>query len=285
MNLHRKGRPARMLLACAAVWMLGTGPAGAAAVSSLQASGSGVHWWRQCSTCPDELVRDSQSDGGPGRAAAQVSGGADGFGFASSAAWVGITSLPELKARAETWAPHSPAIYTTASATAQAVQAYVYLGSAETDYTITFSIDGLLRGDSESVEAGLSVFGSDWVPGGEGQGHGTPLAGDALRIALSNPPGVVSEIGFDEARGVSFHVAPGDTFFVSAYLLAGSFFGGLGAPSAPGLADAFHTFQSAFTAGDTTLLRVQAATVAEPPAWVLAVAGMLALAGHRRRRR
>jgi hypothetical protein len=247
----------------------------AAAVPFIEASGSGLHWWRICSTCPDEIVRLNQRDGGPLRDSAAVAGTEDGFAFAAAASNTGPNQLPVLKVVAETTVPAAPAIYTQATANTHSLQAYTYGGSEAGSYTIEFSVDGLITGDSESIYAGLTVYNSRYDPQLEGGGFDSYLASAAVSVSPGTP-GIVTVLPFAETRSVSFEVAAGEVFYVSAYLSANAFYGGLGGSgSPPGSADAFHSFGARFVAGDTTLL-VPGPPVPEPAMLALWLAGLAA---------
>jgi hypothetical protein len=238
------------------------------------ASGSGSHFYKECSTCPNLGSHASDSKGGNGfpSAASELMDVSSVYRWSASATLLTGDALPELKAYAEARVPGTIG-FISASADAQALQRYHYAGSETASYTITFSVGGSLSGDGENIGAGLNVFNSGYNPLNEGSYFTTFLAGNSLSKSASttNSP-------FLETRTVTFSIGAGQDFYVSAYLSAGAFWSDGG--SLPGIADAAHTFTAAFTSGNAALL----APVPEPSILGLLLAG-LGLMAYRVRRR
>ena len=177
-----------------------------------------------------------------------------------------------LKARAEAQNPllDDPTLgigSTSSTASAQGLQEYHYAGTEDGTYTLTFNVDGLVLGDNESFDAGLTVFSSDYDPFLEGEFQVTRIAGERLNASASTTNG-----SFSESKSVTFDIAAGQDFFVLAFLSGNAFFSdnGDGTGSEAGVADASHTFTASFTAGDVSLL----STVPEPSLGGLLIAAM-----------
>src|SRR5262249_47549700 len=209
--------------------------------------------------------------------AAQSSGGADTFfNWFAEGVLVGPNSLPVLKARAEAQNPEiaNPSLgigSTSATADAQGLQEYHYAGTTDGTYTISFHVDGLVVGDDESINAGLTIFNSSYVPELEGEFQHTFIAGGQLGESASTTNGAFSQL-----QEVTFTVTPGQDFFVLAFLSGNAFFSDC--CSEDGVADASHTFTADFTAGDTSLL----STVPEPGLGLLVLLALGAVVLHRR---
>lgn len=235
--------------------------------------GFGKHVFKQCSTCPDEGSSDGDTQGGDGVDNATTSGAGNGFLWLASATLVGPNALPVLKARAETVNPSQGLGLVSANAIAQGLQAYHYAGTEDGSYTITFTVDGSLTGDDESIDAGIFASSSKLVSGADGPVR--PRLSQLARVTKSarTTPGA-----FSDSNSITFNVGAGEDFFVQAFLIANAFF--VDAGSLQGVADASHTFTASFTAGDVSLLRTFAslpAQVPEPATFGMALAGLVAL--------
>jgi hypothetical protein len=244
-------------------------------------SGAGSHFFKRCSTCPDEGSSDADTQGGNTVGSAETSRAAsDSFSWLASGTLVGLNALPVLKARAEV---QDPAVtdpttgigFVSATASAQGLQRYHYSGTEDGSYTITFSVNGLLDGDGENINAGLSVFSSKYDPFLEGEFQITRLAPpEVLTKSASSTNGSFSAT----SNQITFDIGAGDDFFVLAFLSANAFFSDSG--SLPGVADASHTMTARFTAGDVSLLTA----VPEPSIYGLMLAGFGAVGFAARRR-
>ena len=240
-------------------------------------NGSGGHLYLlgSCSTCPRVGPSASDSQGGNGVESASTELRNFPFFWQASGQLVTGTYLPELKAYAEADYPGEDGNYdfwVTASASSQALQRFVYTGAAPSTYTIDYTVDGELVGQGESISAGLGVFNGDYVPGSEGGGPSTVLGNDLIFLSTADLLGP----RFAHTGSITFSIDPGNAFYVSAFLTANAFwtYTNLG-----GYADASHTFRSAFTAGDTSLLQpaLQSSNptpVPEPAALSLMLAGL-----------
>lgn len=243
--------------------------------------GSGKHIFKQCSTCPDEGSSDADTQGGDGVGSATTIGAGDGFKWLASGTLTGPNSLPVLKARAETITALEGLSSTTASAIAQGMQQYHYSGTEDGTFTLTFNLDGLLDGEDESIDAGLSAFSTEIVLGPDGPGH--PGLAPLVRIIKTarTTPG-----SFSDSASTSFTVGAGADFFVKAFLITQSTF--LDGLSLAGAADASNTFTASFTAGDVSLLTptiaAPAADVPEPGTLGTLLTGLVSLGFARRRR-
>jgi hypothetical protein len=236
--------------------------------------GSGSHFFKVCSTCPNDGSFDSDDQGGDGVGAALSTGFADTFySWLAEGVQVGPNALPVLKARAEAMNPsltnpHIGIGTTSATAEAQGLTEYIYSGTTDGTYTISFHVDGTILGDDESTDAGVSIFNEHYVPELEGEFQHTFIAGarvsDRADLSLGQ---------FADGKDVTFTVTPGQTFFVASFLTANALF--TDCCSEAGVADVSHTFTADFTAGDTSLLSLVAA--APEPEQVLLV--LLALLG------
>lgn len=252
--------------------------------SGVTVTGSGSHLYifGSCSTCPREGPSLSDTAGGDGVLNASTAYGGGPFAWMASASIVGSSYLPELKAYAEAQAPPPDGHYdlwVTANATAQARQRFVFEGLLPELYTLEYTVDGVLSGDGESVSAGLGVYGGDYVPELEGEFQVTRKGSDQVMFSAD------THSNFSHTGSISFTVNPGDAFYVTGFLSAQAFWT---ESTLAGYADASHTFTSVFTAGNTSFLTpslVPAASVPEPGSLSLVVAGLVAAAGARRRRR
>ena len=239
--------------------------ASAAPLSSpgILVNGSGSHFFKVCSTCPTVGGTEGDSDGGDFVGAAETTGQVGNFhNWLAEGVLVGPNALPVLKARAEAQNPllDDPTLgigTTSSTASAQGLQEYHYAGTEDGTYDLTFTVDGLVSGDGESISAGLTVFGSDYDPFLEGEFQITRIAGASLTHSATTTNG-----SFSDSRTITFDVGAGEDFFVLAFLSGNAFFSdnGDGTGSEAGVADASHTFTASFTAGDVSLL----STVPEP---------------------
>ena len=242
-------------------------------------NGDGSQHFRKCSTCPDEPFLDFDEKGGNNVGSAETTGAANNsFSWLAAGTLVGPNALPVLKARAEAQNPSiaDPSLgigTVSAVATARGLQGYHYSGTEAGTYTITFTVDGLLDGDDESIEAGVSALSSELVFSQDGGFHRRGLASDRLtKIArLGNG-------SFVDGRSITFSVGANEDFFVSAFLIADALF--VDALSVTGVADASHTMTASFTAGNVSLLT----PVPEPSTYgtLLIGLGLLCCAGWRR---
>jgi hypothetical protein len=250
--------------------------AAAAPLSSpgILVTGSGSNFFKQCSTCPNVGGTDGGSDGGDFVGAAETTGANPTFyNWLAEGVLVGPNSLPVLKARAEAMNPllSDPTLgigTTNATATAQGLQEYHYAGTEDGSYTITFDVSGTLEGDGETIDAGITVFSSEYDPFLEGEFQITRIASGRLTRSANSTNG-----SFSDSREVSFPIGAGEDFFVAAFLTGNAFFSDDGSGSGgslDGVADASHTFNASFTAGDTSLL----STVPEPALGGLLLAGL-----------
>jgi hypothetical protein len=221
-------------------------------VPGVLASGSGSRSFKICSTCDPDSDYEYFTDGGPGHGLATSAGYAEiYYEWFAEGVLRGPNLLPVLKAKAfalepATLDPDFLGIgYTNATASAQGLEIFHYTGTEAAIYEITFQVNGSIDGDFESIEAGLSVYGPDYMGVSEGPGYVPPLASASMRKTATNGQ-------FSDARTVSFTVLPDEDFFVFAYLSANAFFAD--ATNEAGGADASHTFDASFTSGDTSLL-------------------------------
>jgi hypothetical protein len=243
----------------------------------VEASGSGSRSFKVCSTCPDDSEFEHYTDGGSGVGVATSEGFSEiYYEWFAEGVLRGPNLLPVLKASAfalepATLDPDFLGIgYTSATASAQGLEEFHYAGTADAIYEITFQVNGSISGDFESIEAGLAVYGSDYTGVSEGPGYVPPVASASMRKTATNG-------AFADSRTVSFLIAPDTDFFVTAYLSANAFFAD--ATNEAGGADAAHSFNASFTAGDVSLLSV----VPEPGfgGLVLLALGTLPLLRHR----
>lgn len=232
-------------------------------------SGAGSATFKQCSTCPNVGPHDSDTQGGNTVGAAETTGAADTFyNWLAEGVLVGPNALPVLKARAEAQNPtlQDPTLgigFTSATASAQGLQEYHYSGTTDGSYTITFQVNGNVIGDDESIDAGITIFNSNYDPSLEGEFQITRIAGTRFGASAATSNGAFAS----GDQTVTFDVSAGQDFFVLGFLSASAFFSDC--CSEDGVADAAHTFTASFTAGDTSLL----STVPEP-----AVGGLALLA-------
>jgi hypothetical protein len=240
----------------------------------ISVSGSGSHFFKVCSTCPDDGAFDSDNDGGDFVGSAETTGAADNFySWLAQGTLVGPNALPVLKARAEAMNPsaNDPNFLgigsTSATASAQGLQEYHYAGTEDGTYTLTFHVDGTISGDNESITAGLSVFSSNYDPFLEGEFQITRIASGFLSSTATMANGQ-----FSGSQDVTFAIPAGEDFFVLAFLSGNAFYSdnGTGGGSLAGVADASHTFTADFSAGDVSLLT----PVPEPSLLALTLAGL-----------
>ena len=153
------------------------------------------------------------------------------------------------------------------------MQGYHYSGTEAGTYTITFTVDGVLDGDDESIEAGVSALSSEFVFSSDGGLQRRGLASARLSKTASSSNG-----SFVDGRSITFSVGANDDFFVSVFLIADALF--VDAVSVTGVADASHTMTTSFTAGDVSLLT----PVPEPSTYgmLLMGLGLLVCVGWRR---
>lgn len=243
-------------------------------------SGSGSRYWKQCSTCPNEGSNLSESDGGSGRPSAltQRDNVGDGYYWLAAGELLGPNVLPLLRARAEVKIA-APQIYASANASAQGLQHYSYQGASAGHYTVSFEVDGSLSGDTESINAGVSVFAGNYDPRLEGEGRFTQIGQARINVTANQGAG-----SFQRSGSADFDIGAGESFYVLAYLNASAYLTDFGGPplNLPGVADASHTMRVAFTAGDTSML-VLASAVPEPPVAALMLLGGVGLGVVRRR--
>ncbi|WGS84967.1 hypothetical protein [Methylomonas sp. UP202] len=228
----------------------------------ISVSGNGTHWFKVCSTCPDDGSSASDSKGGNGYPTATTEFN-DIYSWFAEGSLTGAQSLPILKAYAKTDVPNTIG-YVSATATAQGLQAYHYAGTESQTYTITFSVSGLLSGDTtESITAGMNVWGGIFDPYAELPG--SMLGGDFVN-AHADP--LVNSTALNESRAISFDLAPGQDFFITSYITASAFWAD--GSDIAGTADAAHSMTAQFTAGDSTMLNTLTTSVPLPPsAWLL----------------
>jgi hypothetical protein len=258
-----------------------------------ETSGDARRFEVTCSTCPNPITTiSSQHDGGDGRASSSVSfnGGSDAR-YEATATINGPDSLPTLGALAFADTLVDSGNFTTsfhdASAFAKGTQEYFYTGTETGTFTIDFILEGsILGGPLSQLLGGLTVFGSGFNPGQEIQ----PILGSAFASA-HGPSGLNPSLDVSKTGSITFSIAPGDSFFVVAQMLAiaDSRDDAVGAA----VVDAAHTLGLRFTGGNTSLLRAglvgsggpapDPATVPEPATLVLLGSG-LAIAGRKMRR-
>lgn len=268
--------PRRRLLPALCTLLLAAASA-QAAVPEVKVGGFGQHFYKVCSTCPDQGSTAQASGGGNGATSAAIASptGAP-YVWAATASLAGANTLPLLGAYAEALVPGTVG-YVSSSASAQGLQGYEYIGAIDGRYTIEFTLDGLISGDFENAEAGITVYGAGYDPLAE---FNPSLAAGRVSATAGAPTPTV----FTRTASVSFDVAAGETFYVAAFLFANAFWSDAG--SLAGAVDASHTLSARFTAGDTALLAsLGAAPVPEPPSVVLALIGSALLGGWRLNRR
>lgn len=232
----------------------------------IEVSGSGTHWFKLCSTCPDDGSRASDSNGGNGYPSA-ISQFNDIYTWLAAGSLTGAQSLPELKALAKVDVPNTIG-YVSATASAQGLQAYRYTGTETKNYTITFSVAGVLTGNTtESISGGMNVWGGTFNPNAEIPG--TILGRDS---ATAHADASASSTQVNESRSISFSLNPGQDFFITAYLNANAFWSDGG--DIAGTADAAHTMTAQFTAGDTAFLSTFATVVPLPPSILYLLSGI-----------
>jgi len=243
-------------------------------------NGDGSQHFKQCSTCPDEPLLDSDEQGGNNVGSAETTGAANNsFSWLAAGTLVGPNALPVLKARAEAQNPsiEDPSLgigTVSAVATARGLQGYHYSGTEAGTYTITFTVNGVLDGDDESIDAGISALSSEFVFNPDGGLQRRGLASARLAKTASTTSG-----SFVDSRSITFSVGANEDFFVSAFLIADALF--IDAISVTGVADASHTMTASFTAGNVSLLT----PVPEPSTYAMLLMGLglLACVGWRRR--
>ena len=153
------------------------------------------------------------------------------------------------------------------------MQGYHYSGTEAGTYTITFTVNGVLDGDDESIDAGVSALSSEFVFSQDGGFHRRVLASDRLTKIARWTNG-----SFVDSSSITFSVNANADFFVSAFLIADALF--VDAHSVTGVADAAHTMTASYTAGNVSLLT----PVPEPSTYgmLLMGLGLLGWAGWRR---
>lgn len=289
-----------LLVAEAVFGLLASGAAGAVLIPGDQAGtfadGGITSRFLICTTCsPASDVLDDQHKGGffdfgPAIVSGFGVGGTGRATFDARAIIFGPTFLPQLSADAGSTpgvGPHSGfsgdgAYFFTATASAKGVQYFTYIGRTPAIYTIGFVFRGEAVGAHAeddpfvSISGGIGLFDDGDKLGGE-----RPL-GDEVDGAQETFHGGAG--GFFDTGSVSITLNPGQSFYVSTFLIATV------TGEADGFADASHTFATSFTAGDTSLLRAElpdspTAAVPEPATWVLTILGFGALAGFAGRRR
>ncbi|MBP6763547.1 MAG: hypothetical protein KA141_01045 [Rubrivivax sp.] len=291
------------LLAALASLTLATG---ALAQDLSGASATGYAWGSfdiGCTTCGHYAIEltgnPMPADGGPGaleagfnylglpdRAASGIPddytlGGA--VSMAAAAAIVGPLGSPLLGARAgadneSVFNVQQPQVpigvdYYGASATAEVVQRYTFVGSTPITYVWTFALDGTID-DSRSSVGGYAGFYDDALEVNHAFGSAAHQG-----VGLNSPP-----TSFSDSFTLSMGFAPGESFYMRAWLTAqvtGEY------ASADTFADAMHTMQVvSITGGDTTLLVPgMAGPVPEPGPGALWLVGMAVLGFLRLRQR
>jgi hypothetical protein len=248
--------------------------------------------FRICSTCPTPSeVDDQRTAGGFGSNGPAIASGFDTRGTANAsydgrALIVGGSLLPELHAAASAVpgiGSHvgfsAPGAYLlSSSASTRAVQYFSYRGAVPETYRISYVIRGGAFGASAddeplvTVSGGLALFDDGDKLGGE-----LPL-GHTVDRSQKTFTGAAHD--FVDGGTVSITVAPGQSFYLSAFLSAG-------VAQVDGVADASHSFTSRFTAGDPSLLTaaLAASPVDEAPAAALLALGLAGLGAVRWRRR
>ena len=227
--------------------------------------GSGANSYKVCSTCPDEGTNAQDSSGGNGYTSATTEYNGI-FSWYASGSLTGPNSLPELGVSAEVLPNQIGIGYVQATSSAQGLQTFHYSGDTTQTYEITFSVTGSLLGDAETISAGMNVYGGHYQTNSEIPGD--PLGADSMQVSAD--PLNASPITFDESRTITFVLAPGQDFFITAYLTANAYFSDYG--SLAGYADASHSMTISFTGGDTSLISV--ASVPIPPSAVLLASGL-----------
>jgi hypothetical protein len=253
---------------------------------------------RICSTCPpvaDDVSYEFVDGTGANTANAQFQSHPGGQWLASGQI-VGVDALPQLKAAAAATITHEPlfdGIGTyeySASASAEAIQMFTYLGAVPEDYTVAFTLDGVVSGDSlESVSSLLAIY--SLMEGAEPDFLGSESSA-LSQEALTSQSVKVTDFAtsgtfpFERTGAVTFTAMPGGVYYLQARLSAVA---GTSFTSGPGYADASHTFSTTFTAGNTAWLTpalrsVDAVDVPEPAMLTLAALCGAAMVGGRRRR-
>ncbi len=185
--------------------------------------------------------------------------------------------------------------YYDVNAVANALQWYTFTGTQPETFTISYTIDAIMQGfvdpvtgfDSgifASTSGGISIFDGIVDPNLALElplGSNLDLSQVFLDGSMAGPGGVVTGSG-----SVTFTLNPGSGFFMSTFLSSSV------PQQVPGfvLADASHTMNTMFTAGNTSLLQAQLAgipqnVVPEPSTYALMSAGLAAMALVARRRR
>ncbi len=247
------------------------------------ASGRARQFEIVCSTCPNPVTElSSLSDGGFGENTAAVEFSNGNATYDAKAIFTGPNSLPHLGVLASgDIAVLSPgALLYSAGATARATEQYEYVGSAPTEYTLEYNINGAISGGIlAEIAGGFAVFGSGFNPNQEVQPE--------LGFTFDHINGDGTEKPVHLTGSVTFTVNPGDTIFVQSTLDA---FVDSRSQQLAAVADASHTLDMSFTEGDASLL-IPAATAApisdvpEPVTTTLLGIGLAGVGVVLRRRR
>jgi PEP-CTERM motif len=185
--------------------------------------------------------------------------------------------------------------YYDVNALATALQWYSFTGTQPETFTISYTIDAILKGVVDP-QTGLDTRGSANTSGGLSIFDGVVDPALALELPLGTNLDL-SQVFLDGTMGdangfvtgggsVTFTLNPGSGFFMSSFLSSSV------PQQVPGtiLADASHTMNTMFTAGNTSLLQAQLrgvpmAVVPEPSTYALMSAGLAAMGLVARRRR
>lgn len=273
--------------------MLLCGPAAAqTAIETVgvTAGGTITYVFRICSTCdtPSDTVADEfkhrPGSRGPVIVSQHVNLGTAVADAYARALIVGSDAVPQLSAKASA----TPGIglhagfigqgayLPGATAFALAVQHYQYTGGTVQEYVLGYSLKGFAMSEGNPpIEADVQVNGGLSIHDGKEPNLELPLGG-LVDISQRSVNG--SAHSFNENGAVAITLNPGESFYLSSFLSANVSQGGWG------MADASHTLDVAFTAGDTSQLVPLLTPVPEPTTWALWLLG-LAGAGMRRRLR
>ena len=240
-----------------------------------------------CKATSDNIV--TQSKGSLGSRGPEIVDGFAALGtgtasFDGRALISGAASVPQLNASASalpgtgTHAGYAGegTYFFASSASATGSQYYRYTGAAAELYTMRYTVSGFAgyRAGSNpalvQVSGGLSLFDDGDKLGGE-----LPFGGQ-VDISQLNFNGTAQN--FRESASVSITLNPGDSYYMVGFLAANvGLFG-------DGTANASHTLEIEFTAGNTALLVPMLQAVPEPSGYALMALGLL-LTGLAARRR